>query len=169
MHYVPLYTSGCLSVSFMPNTRFFCLDFVCIHMLLYHTYSYVSIYLSVTFIHTMSPICVCLSLSLSPSVFYVIISVYHHVYNCVRLSVTFMSYTCFHNNSSYQLTELCRHACQSACSSNWLSIRLMCIVAHLSVLLSSFTFSTYYHYFKTRLVCAAVVSPIQSQHRRLLT
>ena len=31
-------------------------------MLLYHTYSYVSIYLSITFIHTMSPICVCLSL-----------------------------------------------------------------------------------------------------------
>ena len=56
----------------------------------------------------------CLSLFLPPHLplFYVIMSVYH-VYNCVRLSVTLMSYTCFHINSSYQLTKLCRHACQS--------------------------------------------------------
>jgi len=148
---------------------FFCLDFFCIHMLLYHTYSYVSIYLSVTFIHTMSPICVCLSFSIPSSLcFYVMMSVYH-VYNCVRLSVTLMSYTCFHINRSYQLTELFRHACQSACSSTWLSIRFLCIVAHISVLLSSFTFSTYYHHFNIRSVCSAVVSPVQSQHRRLLT
>ena len=147
---------------------FFLFRLFCIHMLLYHTYSYVSIYLSVTFIHTMSPTCLSVTLSPSPSVFYIIMSVYH-VYNCVRLSVTFMSYTCFHINSSYQLTELCRHACQSACSSTWLSIRFLCIVSHLSVLQSSFTFSTYYHYFNIRLVCAAVVSPIQSQHRRLPT
>jgi len=111
------------------------------------------------------------SVSLSPShlpLFYVIMSVYH-VYSCVRLSVTLMSYTCFHINRSYQLTELCRHACQSACSSTWLSIRFLCIVAHIFALLSSFTFSTYYYYhFNIRLVCAAVVSPVQSQHRRLL-
>jgi len=141
----------CLSV--LCPTHIFLSRLFGIHMLLYHIYSYVSIYLSVTFIHTISPICVChcfslsfcLSLSLSLC-FYVIISVYH-VYNCVRLSVTFMSYTCFHINSSYQLTELCRHACQSACLFTCVSICFLCRVAHLSVLLSYFTFSTYYHYF----------------------
>ena len=98
--YIHAWMSACQSYA---QHTFFCLDFFCIHMLLY-----VSIYLSVTFIHTMSPICAYLSLSPSPFVFYVIMSVYH-VYNCVRLSVTLMSYTCFHINSSYQLTELCRH------------------------------------------------------------
>ena len=160
--------SGCLPVSLMPNTHFlFRLFFasICCYIIRIA----VSIYLSVTFIHTMSPICVCLSFSLPISIcFYVIMSVYH-VYNCVRLSVTLMSYTCFHINRSYQLTELFRHACQSACSSTWLSIRFLCIVAHISVLLSSFTFSTYYHHFNIRSVCSAVVSPVQSQHRRLLT
>ena len=90
------------------------------------------------------------SVSLSPShlpLFYVIMSVYH-VYSCVRLSVTLMSYTCFHINRSYQLTELCRHACQSACSSTWLSIRsfsvyssayfCFTVVFHLFYILSSF-------------------------------
>ena len=56
-------------------------------MSLYHVYNYVSIYQSVTFIHTMSPVCVCLSVCLSLSLslslpislcfvlFYVIMSV----------------------------------------------------------------------------------------------
>jgi len=104
------YMSECLPVSLMPNTHFlFRLFFasICCYIIRIA----VSIYLSVTFIHTMSPICVCLSFSLPISIcFYVIMSVYH-VYNCVHLSVTLMSYTCFHINSSYQLTELCRHAC----------------------------------------------------------
>jgi len=162
------YTRPNVCLSVLCPTHIFLFRLFCIHMLLYHTYSYVSIYLSVTFIHTMSPICLSVTLSPSPSVF-----LRHYVgVSCVQLcsSVShIMSYTCFHINSSYQLTELCRHACQSACSSTWLSIRFLCIVSHLSVLQSSFTFSTYYHYFNIRLVCAAVVSPIQSQHRRLLT
>jgi len=136
----PSYMSECLPVSLMPDTHFLFRLF-CIHMLLY-----VSIYLSVTFIHTMSPICVCLSLSPSPSDFTSLCrySMCTIVFVCL---VTLVSYACFHINSSYQLTELCRHACQSDCSSTWLSIRFLCIVAHLSALLSSFTFSTYYHHF----------------------
>jgi len=126
----------CLSV-WCSTHIFFCLDFLCIHMLLYYMYSYASIYLSATFIRTI--LYVSVSLSLSLSVFYVIMSAYH-VYNCVRLSVTSLSCTRFHINSSYQLTKLCRHACQSACSSTCLLIRFPCRVAHLSVLLSSFTF-----------------------------
>jgi len=168
MHYVLLYTSECLPVSLMPNTHFFCLDFfasICCYII--RIAMCPSTYLSRSYTQCLPYVCLSLSPHL-PLFFYVIMSVYH-VYNCVRLSVTFMSYTCFHINSSYQLTELCRHACQSACSSTWLSIRFLCIVSHLSVLQSSFTFSTYYHYFNIRLVCAAVVSPIQSQHRRLLT
>jgi len=148
-----------------PTHIFLSRLFFCIYMLLYQFYSYVSIYLSLTFIRTMSPICVCVCVSLSLS-----LSVLRHYVgiSCVQLcsSVTFMSCTCFHINSSYQLT--C-HACQSACSSTCLSIRFLCRVAHLSVSLSSFTFSTYCHHFNIRLVCTAVVSPIQSQHRRLLT
>jgi len=87
---------------------------------------------SVIFIHIMSPICVCLYLSPPISLCFTSL--------CQCIIIQSMSYTCFHINSSYQLTELCRHACQSACSSTWLSIRLLCIVAHFSVLLSSFTF-----------------------------
>ena len=121
----------CLSV--LCPTHIFCLDFFA---------SICCIYLSVTFIHTMSPICVYLSLPIS------LCFLRHYVgIACAQLCSSVVSYACFHINSSYQLTEQCRHACQSDCSSTWLSICFLCIVAHLSVLLLSFTFSTYYHHF----------------------
>ena len=164
MHFVPPYMSECPPQSYVQHTSFLSrlffasiccsINFIamCPSTYLSHSYAQCLPYVSV---------CVCVSLSLSVLRHYVGIS-------CVQLcsSVTFMSCTCFHINSSYQLT--C-HACQSACSSTCLSIRFLCRVAHLSVSLSSFTFSTYCHHFNIRLVCTAVVSPIQSQHRRLLT
>jgi len=166
--------SECLLVSLMPNTHFLFrfLFFASICCYIIRIAMCPSTYLSHSHTQCLPYVSVCLSLSLSPSpsVFTSLCRYSMYVYNCVHLSVTLMSYTCFHIKSSYQLTELYRHACQSDCSSTWLSIHFLCIVAHLSVLLSSFTFSTYYHhFFHHRLVCAAVVSPIQSQHRRLLT
>ena len=159
MHFVPPYMSECPPQSYVQHTSFLSrLFFASICCSINFIASP-----SLTFIHTMSPTCVCLSLSIS------LCFLRHYVgIACVQLcsSITFMSYTCFHINSSYQLT--C-HACQSDCSSTRLSIRFLWIVAHLSVLLSSFTFSTYYHHFNIRLICTAFVSPIQSQHWRLLT
>jgi len=81
----------CLPVSLMPDTHFFLFRLFCIHMLLY-----VSIYLSVTFIHTMSPICV--YLSLSP---HLPLILRHYVgIACVQLCSSVLSYACFHINSS---------------------------------------------------------------------
>ena len=112
MHFVPPYMSECPPQSYVQHTSF-CLDFffasiccsinfiaTCPSTYLSHSYAQCLPYVSV---------CVCVSLSLSVLRHYVGIS-------CVQLcsSVTFMSCTCFHINSSYQLT--C-HACQSDCSS----------------------------------------------------
>ena len=87
-------------------THIFCLDLFCIHMLLYHTYSYVSIYLSVTFIHTMSPICICLSLSPSPSDF-----------------------------TSLCRYSVCTILCSSVCHTLTFRINLLnCVVTHVSLI-----------------------------------
>jgi len=124
-------------VSLMSDTHF-CLDFfasICCYM-------YPPTYLSHSYTQCLLYVSISLSLSHLPLI------LRHYVgIACVQLCSSVVSYTCFHINSSYQLTELCRHACQSDCSSTWLSIRFLCIVAHLSALLSSFTFSTYYHHF----------------------
>jgi len=65
MHYVPSIHAWMSACQYYAQHTFFLFRLFCIHMLLYHTYSYVSIYLTVTFIHTMSPMCVCLSLPIS--------------------------------------------------------------------------------------------------------
>jgi len=77
----------CLSV--LCPTHIFLFRLFCIHMLLYHTYSYVS-NLSVTFIHTMSPMCVCLSLS--P---HLPLILRHYVgIACVQLCSSVLSHSC---------------------------------------------------------------------------
>ena len=69
-----LHTCSNIYLSVLCPTHFFvCVLFklyffyFCIHMSLYHAYNYLPIYLSVTFIHTMPPVCVCLSVCLSVS------------------------------------------------------------------------------------------------------
>ena len=149
----PPYMSECLPVSLMPNTHFFKDFFASICCYIIRIAMCPSTYLSHSYTQCLSYVSVSLSLPISLC-FYVIMSVYH-VYNCVRLSVTLMSYTCFHINSSYQLTNcVVTHVSLIARPPGCLFV--FCIVV--SGLLSSITFSTYYHhFFIIRLVCAAVV------------
>ena len=110
----------CLSV--LCPTHIFCLDFfasICCYII--RIAMCPSTYLSHSYTQCLP--CVSVSLSPSPSDFTSLCrcSMCTIVFVCL---VTLMSYTCFHINSSHQLTELCRHACQSDFSSTWLSICL---------------------------------------------
>jgi len=113
MHYVPsihVRMSACQSYA---QHTFFLFRLFCIHMLLYHTYSYVSIYLSVTFIHTMSPMCVCLSLSPSPSDFT----------SLCRYSMCTIVFVCL------------SHSCHILVSTLTVHINLLnCVVTHVSLI-----------------------------------
>jgi len=115
MHYVPPYTSECLIVSLMLNTHYFLFRLFCIHMLLYHTYSYVSIYLSVIHSYTQYLPYVSVSLSPSPSP-----SVFTSLCRYIMCTIVFICLS---------------HSCHILVSTLTVRINLLnCVVTHVSLL-----------------------------------
>ena len=135
-----------LPVSFMPNTFFVLFRLYFLHpYVAISYYNYVSIYLFVTSIHKCLPyVSVCLSVSLSLNLplflrHYVGIAC---VQMCSSVCHTHVStLTVRINLLNCVVTHVSLIARPPGC------LFVVYILAHLSVLLSSITFSTYYHHF----------------------
>ena len=138
----PSYMSECLPVSLMPDTHFLCLDFF---FALVCCYMYPSTYLSHSYTQCLLYVPISLSLSPSPSDFTSLCrySMYTIVFVCLSHSCHMLvsTLTVHINLLNCVVTHVSLIARPPGC------LFVFCIVAHLSVLLSSITFSTYYHHF----------------------